>query len=436
MSRDSKIPQPAWTIRRLGDVAEIILGGTPSTEVRGYWGGSIPWMSSGEVNKKRVFEVDGFISEAGLAASNATLVDPPTVAIGLAGQGKTRGTAALVNIRLCTNQSIALIKGSDGILDSHYLYHNLDGRYEELRTRSAGGGRAGLSKEILAEVPLPLPDLPEQSRIAAVLDTVDEAIAKTEAVIAKLRQVRAGLLHDLLTCGLESNGKLRDPIAHPELFQDSPLGQIPKDWTTPPLANLCSHIGSGVTPRGGQDVYTSTGIMLIRSQNVAFDGLLLDDVAFISEAIHLGMLRSEVFAHDVLFNITGASIGRCCPMPEDLGTANVNQHVCALRVPKATDADAKYLASLLASPIGQRQMDSLLTVGNRQGLNYQQLGSFLIPWPKEDERKAISSQIYAIEDQIRAEEKENEKQALLKSGLMTDLLTGRVRVPLKTKETA
>jgi type I restriction enzyme S subunit len=269
----------------------------------------------------------------------------------------------------------------------------------------------------------------EQFRIAAVLDTVDEAIAKTEAVIAKLRQVRAGLLHDLLTRGLDHNGQLRDPIAHPEQFQDSPLGRIPSAWKVNELSALCSHIGSGVTPRGGQDVYTSSGIMLIRSQNVTFEGLLLDDVAFIPEEINLGMLRSEVFAHDVLFNITGASIGRCCPMPEGLGTTNVNQHVCALRVPKATAADAKYLASLLASPIGQRQMDSLLTVGNRQGLNYQQLGSFVIPWPEEDERKAISSQIHGIEDQIRAEEKEHGKLALLKSGLMTDLLTGRVRVP-------
>ena len=63
-----------------------------------------------------------------------------------------------------------------------------------------------------------------------MLDTVDEAIAKTEAVIAKLKQVRAGMLHDLLTRGLDEHGQLRDPVAHPEQFQDSPLGLIPKDW--------------------------------------------------------------------------------------------------------------------------------------------------------------------------------------------------------------
>lgn len=296
--------------------------------------------------------------------------------------------------------------------------------------QSNGLTRYGLPIGAVNNAPLWLPEsLDEQKAVGKVLRLMDEAIAKTEAVIAKLRQVRAGLLHDLLTRGLDEHGQLRDPIAHLDQFQDSPLGQIPKEWTTPTLAQLCSHIGSGVTPRGGQDVYTSTGIMLIRSQNVTFEGLLLDDVAFIPKEIHLGMLRSEVFAHDVLFNITGASIGRCCPMPGDLGIANVNQHVCALRVPEAATNDAKYLASLLASPIGQRQVDSLLTVGNRQGLNYQQLGSFVIPWSEKDERGWISSQISAIEDQICAQENEHGKLGLLKSGLMTDLLTGHVRVP-------
>ena len=105
------------------------------------------------------------------------LVDPPAVAIGLAGQGKTRGTAALVNTPVCTNQSIALIKGRTGVLDTGYLFHNLDGRYDELRTRSAGGGRAGLSRGILARIPIALPDLPEQTRIAAAMETLDETIA-------------------------------------------------------------------------------------------------------------------------------------------------------------------------------------------------------------------------------------------------------------------
>ena len=345
---------------------------------------------------------------------------------GLFDEYSTRPIAYRISGKSWVNNHAHILRANNETTNE-WVFYNLV--HEDIRRYISGGTRAKLTQNELRRVEVPFPEKPEQSRVAAVLDMVDEAIAKAEALIAKLRQLRAGLLHDLLTRGLDHHGQLRDPIAHPEQFQDSPLGRIPKEWEAKKLSGLCNHIGSGVTPRGGQDVYTSTGIMLIRSQNVAFEGLLLEDAAFIPEEIHLGMLRSEVFAHDVLFNITGASIGRCCPMPEGLGTANVNQHVCALRLPKATSTDAKYLASLLASPIGQRQMDSLLTVGNRQGLNYQQLGSFLISWPGEDEREAISSKICGIEDQISAEEKEHGKLALLKSGLMTDLLTGRVRVP-------
>lgn len=138
-----------WVETQLGDVAEVIVGGTPSTAIPAFWNGNIPWMASGDVHAKRIFDVPGRITEKGYAASNAKLVSPPTVAIGLAGQGKTRGTAALVNIRLSTNQSIALIKPLDIIAEAKYLFQNLDYRYEELRSSSAGGGRAGLSKGIL-----------------------------------------------------------------------------------------------------------------------------------------------------------------------------------------------------------------------------------------------------------------------------------------------
>lgn len=326
---------------------------------------------------------------------------------------------------------LALIRPQPQEVDSTFLAKQLK-HYRLARyfgQRANGLTRYGLPNAVVANTPLWLPELPTQKAIAAILRLVDEAIAKTEAVIAKLKKVRAGMLHDLLTRGLDEHGQFRDPVAHPEQFQDSSLGRIPCAWELKTLSSLCVHIGSGITPRGGQDVYTSSGILFIRSQNVTFEGLLLDDVAYIPEHIHLGMLRSETFPHDVLFNITGASIGRCCPMLEGLGKANVNQHVCLLRISDADARDAKYLALVLASSIGQRQLDALNTMGNRQGLNYQQLGCFVIPWPKTQERRLIASKITTIEDQVRTEGAECEKLKFVKSGLMSDLLTGCVRVP-------
>jgi type I restriction enzyme S subunit len=140
------------------------------------------------------------------------------------------------------------------------------------------------------------------------------------------------------------------------------------------------------------------------------------------------MERSEIFPNDVLLNITGASIGRCCAVPEGFGKANVNQHVCAIPLPKATSFDANYLSLVLASWIGQTQIDKLNAGGNRQGLNYQQLRSFHIPWPEKNERRKIS-EIYGANVKLIDEEKRNlSKLQSLKRGLMQDLLTGKVRV--------
>ncbi len=279
-----------------------------------------------------------------------------------------------------------------------------------------------LSQELL------WPELGEQRLIADILDTADEAIRQTEAVISKLKLMKDGLLHDLLTCGLDAHGRLRDPIAHPEQFKDSPLGRIPKEWEARTIESLAVHVGSGVTPTGGSEVYKSEGVLFIRSQNVTFGGLLLEDVAFIDEKTHLTMRRSEVFPHDVLLNITGASIGRCCPLPEGLSIANVNQHVCAIRLPSPSRDMALYLNAVLASYIGQSQIDRLNAGGNREGLNYQQIRTFVLPWPEADERYRISAVLAAATKRITDEEASFHKLRLQKAGLMHDLLTGRVSV--------
>jgi type I restriction enzyme S subunit len=206
-----------WAEDVIGNKADVIVGGTPSTPVSRYWGGDVPWMASGDVHLRRVTDVPGRITAAGLRASAAKLVRSPAVAIALAGQGKTRGTVALTEIELCTNQSVALIKPQNDELNARYLYYALDFRYEELRARSAGGGRAGLTKQIVENIPIPLPPPDEQARIADILGTLDAAIDEAEATVRKLRKLKAGLLRDLLTQGVESNGRLRDPRRHRDL---------------------------------------------------------------------------------------------------------------------------------------------------------------------------------------------------------------------------
>jgi len=313
----------------------------------------------------------------------------------------------------------------------HYVSHwaRSDYFWQQVLRATRQAVQGNINAVEYAHFVVPCPPLDVQGAIATVLDAADDAIGKTEALIAKLRAIKQGLLHDLLTRGLDDNGELRDPQRHPERFKETPLGRFPAAWDTPTINNLAIHVGSGITPTGGSNVYKHEGVLFIRSQNVTFNGLLLDDVAYIDERTHQMMTRSEIFAHDVLLNITGASIGRCCPMPEGLGRANVNQHVCAIRTAVPRREDAVVLSAMLASFIGQRQIDRLNAGSNRQGLNYQQLRSFLVPWPKADaERTAMAARIESADSRIRKEEVYLSKLKAIKKGLMQDLLTGRMRV--------
>lgn len=189
----------AWETRSIGEFTTIATGGTPSTAVARYWGGSVRWMSSGELHQKRVDDVAGRITEAGLAESNARLVPVGSVLIGLAGQGKTRGTAAINRVRLTTNQSIAAILPGPQH-SSRFLYYNLDSRYEELRSMSAGGaGRGGLNLGILRSVKVYMPPTDEQRAIAEVLTAADDELDALRQRLAKANAIKAGMSQALLS---------------------------------------------------------------------------------------------------------------------------------------------------------------------------------------------------------------------------------------------
>ena len=304
----------------------------------------------------------------------------------------------------------------------YYLLCSID-----LRALNEATGVPSLSRDLLYKISTSTPPPDEQAKIAEVLSTVDRAIEQTEALIAKQRRIKTGLIQDLLTRGIDEHGNLRSEQTHK--FKDSALGRIPVEWSAVKLDQLASRVGSGVTPSGGESVYTPEGVLFIRSQNVHFDGLRLDDVAYIPERIHLSMLRSEAFENDVLLNITGASIGRCCRMPNIDGCANVNQHVCTIRLLSSTEATASILAAVLESHIGQHQIALFNAGGNREGLNYQQVRSFVLPWPGDySEFVGIYSGIRQMADHLNASQASLGKLRLLKAGLMQDLLTGKRRV--------
>lgn len=189
-----------WEITEIQERCSVEVGGTPSTFMPEYWNhGDIPWMSSGDVHMRKIFDVPGRITSKGLAASNAKLIRPPAIALALAGQGRTRGMVALTHIELCTNQSVALIKPANDELITTFLFYDLEFRYDELRSISMGAGRAGLSKQIINKIAIPIPSFAEQRIIAHIFETQDDVIEVENRKLEKLKLLKQGLMQDLLS---------------------------------------------------------------------------------------------------------------------------------------------------------------------------------------------------------------------------------------------
>ena len=342
--------------------------------------------------------------------------------VALNGQGATRGKTARLGIEAACNQSLAAVCSHPGT-DQGFLFQVLSSMYEGLR-RLTGDGRSGLNLGLIRSISILVPPLEQQRAIAAVLDAIDEAIERTEEVISATERLRDALLHELLTRGV--------PGWHTEWRHVPGLGTIPADWGVSQLGNGALHVGSGVTPRGGKSSYTTTGVKLLRSQNVHFRGLRLQDVAFIDLDTDYSMRRSRVYPGDVLLNITGASIGRCTVAPPDLGPANVNQHVCIIRL--SDEFNPTYICEWLTTPRSQKEIDDIQMGQSRQGLNYQQVRSLRIAQPTRTEQDRIAHIIASVRAVDRDANDYLQGLRSMKVTVSDALLTGQVRVATKNRK--
>ena len=190
-----------WTDTTINAITkDVITGGTPSTSHPEYWGGKIPWLASTEIHQKLIIRETTGITELGLMNSSAKIAPAESVLIALAGQGKTRGTAAYLLRPMALNQSLAALVTDDDT-SSKFLFFLMESLYLSLRELSSGdGGRGGLNKKLLKGVEIHIPsDIREQEAIAEALTDMDSEIRALEEEREKMIQIREGAMDDLLT---------------------------------------------------------------------------------------------------------------------------------------------------------------------------------------------------------------------------------------------
>jgi len=324
---------------------------------------------------------------------------------------------------------LALIRPRQDCLDPIFLAKQLaHDRLSRYFARSANGlTRYGLPTAVVENVPLWVPALDEQQRVARVLRGIDETIAKTEALIAKLKAIKQGLLHDLLTRGLDEDGQLRDPRSHPEQFKNSTLGPLPRSWDVVPLGSIATSVTSG--SRGWATYYSEQGAVFLRISNLTREHIHMrfDDVQHVE--LPSGMTearRTRVGPGDILISIT-ADLGVIGVCPENIGEAYVNQHIASVKL-DTTEANAYWIGNYLASGPSQRQFHVLNDQGAKAGMNLPTVERLLIAKPTMSEQARISIAVSEIDQRICAETAHCFKLTHIKKGLMQDLLSGRVRV--------
>ncbi len=323
--------------------------------------------------------------------------------------------------------------------DRGYMLHRLNSAWHLREAADTAGGstRQRISRSNLGGMIVPLPPLPEQRRIAEILDTLDEAIRKTEQVIAKLQQMKQGLLHDLLTRGIDEHGELRDPERHPEQFEDSPLGRIPGGWEVVPIVAYGSGGPSSVVNGPfGSDLLTSElrakGVPVIYIRDVRENRYRRVSVVHVTPKKARSLSFCDVRRGDVLVAKVGTPPCIAAPYLLESG-AIVTQDVIRVRV--EVDSDAVFLSGLLNSSLGRAAIRKISVGGTRERVSLTDFKRVRLPKPQDDERREIGNRIASLLEQEDCLHAEDQKLRTLKQGLMDDLLTGRVRVSAPTEAT-
>lgn len=291
-----------------------------------------------------------------------------------------------------------------------------------LRDLSSQTSIAHLTREKLATLVVPLPPIREQQFIAAILDTLDETIRKTEQVLEKLKQMKQGLLHDLLTRGIDENGELRDPERHPEQFKDSELGRIPREWGVAKTESLCTEICVGIVVRPTQ-YYRSSGVPILRGTNIVPNDIDATDLRFMSMDDHRQMLKTSVSPGDLVTVRTGAP-GTTAVIPQWLPTANC---VDIIVTRPGQRIESRFLSLWINSDSGKGQVLRMQGGLAQQHFNVAEMRDLITPIPSIIEQARIVERFSSALLRMNEERSTLHKLRALKTALMDDLLTGRVR---------
>ena len=416
-----------WVTKALAEICPTIsAGGTPTSDRAEFYGGGIPFVTIEDITRagRTIERTVRSLTPDGLAASAAWLVPPGHI---LYSMYASLGKVVINSIPVATNQAILALRPDSEQIDTTFLFYVLQSIEPTVKGLAAQTTQANLSAQIVRRFRVQFPREPKaQRRIAEILGTVDEAIEATEALIAKQQQVKAGLMHDLFTRGLTSDGNLR-PLASaaPALYQETPLGLLPKEWTATTVADCLLGIEAGKSPECPDTPAVGDQWGVLKVGAIHPDGLREHE----NKVVLSLLLRTSsylVAEGDLLFSRANTSelVGLSCHVLTQPRNLMLSDKTLRLRV-RPEQMTTRFLFWALQTATSRRQIENAATgtSGSMKNISQSGVRGIGCARPKLDEQKQITDRIDTASAALAAEAARLAKLRQQKQGLMQALLT-------------
>lgn len=419
----------AWRTTTFGDIAtRLVNGGTPPTDVAALWTGNIPWITGADFTPSGVGEFRRFVSSAAITRTATNVIDKgELLLVTRTGVGKL----AIAPCDIAISQDITGVYADRKQVNALFLYHRMRKGVEELKKLNQGTSINGIIRGDLLKYSIELPPLPHQERIAEILSTLDEAIEQTEALIAKTQAIKTGLMHDLFTRGVTANGELRPPREEaPQLYKESLLGLVPITWRAESL-RLCLR----ENPTNG--IYKPAeligrGNLLVGQAAFSADrhldfSLARRAVVSADELSRFSLAENDLLVSRVFATVDG--VGQPVLVPALPEPAVFESNMMRLRINTAV-VRPRLLFEWLRCHRARRFIVAGVNASNQASINQQVLNPLPVLIPSSQEQERIEALIESHDERFATDQRTLEKLREMKHGLMHDLLTGRVPVPL------
>lgn len=411
--------------REIQEVTKIRRGASPRPiDDQKYFGGDIGWVRISDVTRSKRYlrKTEQYLSPLGESLS--VRVGHGDIIMSICG---TIGRPIVVDMLACIHDGFVQFYQMKGIINS-YLYYALQHSETAFNNMGQPGTQTNLNTTLAGRHRIFCPNIAEQQKIAQVLSLIDEAIEHTESLIAKYQQIKAGLMHDLFTRGITADGKLRPPREQaPKLYKETPIGWIPKDWKTGKIGDLFNiQLGKMLSKASKTGKWSR---VYLGNKNVQWGKVNFSNL----EEMDFLPAEREKFrlALGDLLVCEGGDVGRTAIWNGELEECYYQKAIHRLR-PKDGRIIPKYVLQYMRYMKDRSSLNDYTSQTSIAHLTQEQFSRVQIAVPSQMEQRLVCSRFDNIDLKLDMEQEHLLKLKKQKSGLMHDLLTGHMRIMVKT----